>query len=66
MEVRVDLAQIVIAENREMQLIVLRERNGERTLPILIGIYEAHAIERRMHLQSDPGHGQGAVEPGGV
>ena len=48
MEVRVDLAQIVIAENREMQLIVLRERNGERTLPILIGIYEAHAIERRV------------------
>ncbi len=48
MEVRVDLAQIVIAENREMQLIVLRERNGERHLPIVIGMYEAHAIDRRV------------------
>lgn len=48
MEVRVDLAQIVIAENREMQLIVLRERNGDRHLPIVIGMFEAHAIDRRV------------------
>lgn len=48
MEVRVDLAQIVISENREPQLIVLRERDGERHLPIVIGLTEAHAIDRRV------------------
>lgn len=48
MEIRVDLAQIVISENREPQLIVLRERNGDRHLPIVIGLNEAHAIDRRV------------------
>ena len=43
MEVRMDLAQIVISETREQQLIVLRERNGQRTLPIVIGLTEALA-----------------------
>ena len=48
MEVRMGLAQIVISETRERQLIVLRERNGERTLPIVIGLSEALAIDRRI------------------
>ena len=48
MEVRVDLAQIVISETRDQQLIVLRERNGQRVLPIVIGLTEALAIDRRV------------------
>jgi bifunctional DNase/RNase len=48
MEVRMDLAQIVISEMRDQQLIVLRERNGERVLPIVIGLTEALAIDRRV------------------
>ena len=48
MEVRMDLAQIVISETRDQQLIVLRERNGERVLPIVIGLTEALAIDRRV------------------
>jgi bifunctional DNase/RNase len=48
MEVRVDLAQIVISETRDQQLIVLRERDGERALPIVIGLTEALAIDRRV------------------
>ena len=48
MEVRMDLAQIVISETRDQQLIVLRERNGERVLPIVIGLNEALAIDRRV------------------
>jgi hypothetical protein len=48
MEVRVDLATIVISETRDHQLIVLRERNGVRTLPIVIGLTEALAIDRRV------------------
>jgi hypothetical protein len=48
MEIRMDLAQIVISETREQQLIVLRERNGNRPLPIVIGLTEALAIDRRV------------------
>jgi len=48
MEVRMDLAQIVICETRDPQLILLRERNGDRTLPIVIGLNEALAIDRRV------------------
>lgn len=48
MEIRVDLATIVISETRDHQLIVLRERNGLRRLPIVIGLTEALAIDRRV------------------
>jgi hypothetical protein len=48
MDVRVDLAQIIISDNKEMQYIVLRERNGPRLLPIWIGEYEARQIKRRV------------------
>src|SRR5574337_396746 len=48
MEIRMDLAQIVISETRDHQLIVLRERSGSRTLPIVIGLTEALAIDRRV------------------
>jgi bifunctional DNase/RNase len=48
MEVRMDLAQIVIIETKDQQLIVLRERNGPRALPIVIGTTEALAIDRRL------------------
>ncbi|MBU0638831.1 MAG: bifunctional nuclease family protein [Planctomycetes bacterium] len=48
MEIRMDLAQIVISETHDSQVIVLRERNGTRTLPIVIGLTEALAIDRRV------------------
>lgn len=48
MEVRVDLAKILICETQDQQLIVLRERNGQRALPIVIGLTEALAIDRRL------------------
>ena len=48
MEIRVDLAQIVISETRDTQIIVLRERDGNRALPIVIGLTEALAIDRRI------------------
>jgi bifunctional DNase/RNase len=48
MEVRVDLAQIVICDTQDRQIIVLREREGERQLPIMIGLTEAYAIDRRL------------------
>jgi bifunctional DNase/RNase len=43
------LARIVIvdSEDEKMSMIVLREVDGERAFPILIGIHEAYAIDRR-------------------
>jgi bifunctional DNase/RNase len=48
MEIRMDLAQIVISETRDTQIIWLRERDGNRTMPIVIGLTEALAIDRRV------------------
>ena len=48
MEVEMELCQIIIQETTEQQIIVLRERNGERAFPIVIGIAEALAIDRRL------------------
>jgi len=48
MEVRCDLARIIITDTSDQQIIVLRERDGERMFPIVIGSSEAHAIDRRL------------------
>lgn len=48
MEVRMDLARIVISETSQEQIIVLRERDGTRQFPIVIGLTEAYAIDRRV------------------
>ena len=49
MLVRMNLARIVIVDtdNEKMSMIVLREADGDRAFPILIGINEAYAIDRR-------------------
>ena len=46
--VECELAQILRAEQREAQVVVLREKNGYRSLPIEIGIVEAVAINREI------------------
>jgi len=48
MEVRMDLARIVINDTNDQQIIFLREREGEREFPIVIGDAEALAIDRRL------------------
>lgn len=48
MLVRMDLARTIIVETSDSQVIILKERDGERHLPILIGIHEALAIDRRL------------------
>ena len=47
-EVPVELARIVINEHSPEQVIVLREVGGTRQFPIVIGIFEAWAIDRRI------------------
>ena len=46
--VEVELTRIIINERSEQQVIVLKEKNGPRAFPILIGIFEATSIDRRV------------------
>jgi len=46
--VEMELNKIVIDEKRHDQLIVLKEKNGERILPIVIGLPEASAIKLKI------------------
>lgn len=43
-----ELNKIVIDEKRHDQLIVLKEKNGSRVLPIVIGLAEASAIKLKI------------------
>jgi bifunctional DNase/RNase len=46
--VQMELKRIIISEVHEQQIIVLREVDGERSFPIVIGIFEATSIDRRV------------------
>ena len=48
METQVELSRIIINETSDQQIIVLKERNGHRSFPIVIGIVEIFAIDRRL------------------
>ena len=48
MSVQMELNKIVINEMQESQIIVLKEVDGERRFPIVIGMNEATAIDRRL------------------
>lgn len=48
MLIRMELARIIISEIDDQQLIYLREVEGERVFPILIGFFEATSIDRRV------------------
>jgi bifunctional DNase/RNase len=51
--VQMELRRIIISEVDEHQVIVLKEVEGERSFPIVIGIFEATSIDRRVRgLQS--------------
>jgi uncharacterized protein len=46
--VQMELRRIIINEVHDQQVIVLREVDGERSFPIVIGFFEASSIERRI------------------
>ena len=48
MEILVELSKIIINEQVDQQIIVLSELNGDRNIPIVIGISEILAIDRRI------------------
>jgi bifunctional DNase/RNase len=43
-----ELRRIIINEVDDQQVIVLREVDGERSFPIVIGLFEATSIDRRV------------------
>jgi len=48
MEIKAELSRIIINETSDQQIIVIKERNGQRSFPIVIGIVEIFAIDRRL------------------
>jgi uncharacterized protein len=48
MAVQMELSRILITETQDYQLIEHREIDGDSKFPIVIGIFEAAAIERRL------------------
>ena len=48
MDIEAELSRIIINETSDQQIIVLKERHGKRSFPIVIGIVEIFAIDRRL------------------
>jgi bifunctional DNase/RNase len=46
--IQVELNKIIIDEKREDQIIVLKEKDGERQFPIVIGFTEASSIKMKI------------------
>lgn len=48
MPVQMELSRIIISEINDQQVIYLKEIEGDRQFPIMIGIFEATSIHRRV------------------
>ena len=54
MLVQMELVRIIISEINDQQVIYLKEVGGDRQFPILIGIFEATSIDRRVKKLASP------------
>lgn len=54
MPIQMELRRIIISEVEDQQVIVLKEADGERSFPIVIGIFEATSIQRRVREIENP------------
>jgi uncharacterized protein len=52
--VHMELKRIIINEVHDQQVVILREAEGDRSFPIVIGIYEATSIDRRVRGMPSP------------
>lgn len=52
--IEMQLNKIIIDEKRQEQIIVLKEKNGSRALPIIIGFSEASSIKMKVSRVSAP------------
>lgn len=48
MQVEMRLTRIIISEIHDHQVVYLKEVNGSREFPIVIGLFEASSIDRRV------------------
>ena len=46
--IEMELLRIIIDERRGEQVVVLKEKEGKRSLPIIIGISEASSIKMKI------------------
>ena len=54
MPVAMELRRIIISEVDEHQVVILKEVGGDRSFPIVIGIFEATSITRRVKREQAP------------
>ena len=54
MPVAMELRRIIISEVDEHQVVILKEVEGDRSFPIVIGIFEATSINRRVKREQAP------------
>jgi bifunctional DNase/RNase len=54
MSIQMELHKIIISDMQDQQIIVLKEVDGERKFPIVIGSNEANAISRRLRGEQAP------------
>ncbi len=72
MQVRMQIIPPIISEDEDGAIVILREVNGKRQFPILIGIFEAAGIDqqskkrRKLRRLRQPPLGRAIEELGGV
>ena len=54
MPIQMELRRIIISELDPHQIVILKEVEGERNFPIVIGIFEATSIDRRVRGEQSP------------
>ena len=54
MSVQMELSRIIISEVNDQQVVYLKEVEGDRTIPIVIGLFEATSIDRRVKHHQSP------------
>ncbi|HHN46883.1 MAG TPA: bifunctional nuclease family protein [Planctomycetes bacterium] len=52
--IEVELTRVMLVETSDQQVVVLQEKDGERSFPIVIGIFEAVAIHRVLRQEEAP------------
>jgi bifunctional DNase/RNase len=52
--VRVELTRVLVRETEDSHIVELREHDGARSFPIVIGLHEAAAIQRRLLNETPP------------
>src|SRR5947209_4775536 len=52
--VQMELKRIIISKVHDQQVIMLKEVEGDRSFPIVIGIFEATSMDRRVKSMQSP------------